>query len=163
MAFRTEPPSVFLAARRDHLRRQCPVARRMPLRRDLGNQRGQVVEPSEHLMAGTVRATRCRVGPGVDRRLPFMAQRAPPPDPPVAVRRDLLRRQGRIACRIPLGGNLGIAASQIVLARHDLFARTDRASCAAVRPGDDSRLPDVAVCTLPPYYRFACMYVSSFW
>ena len=74
-------------------------------------------------------------GAGIDDGSPDVALRALPPDFFVAACGHLLRGQGAVERRVPLGGQSGGAGRQIVEPRQDLSARAIGAATAPGGPG----------------------------
>ena len=92
--------------------------------------------------------------PGIHRCLPLMALCAPPPDLAGAARGHGFRPERSIFGGVPLGGQKGVLAGQVVLVRMNFPACTHR-TAAASYPGLDLSLPLMALFTDPPHLAVA--------
>lgn len=98
----TPPPDCSIGADRNLFWPKVPVLRGIPLSCQLRIHRGKVVVARNNLPSGTNRAAAAATAPGANRRLPFMAFLAPPPNTFTGSRADILRCQRRILFRVPL-------------------------------------------------------------
>ena len=146
----TRPPYRSVASSRHLIRGEGPVEGGVPLGCHLRSQRRQIVEAGEDGFSGTVGTAAAVLGAGGHCRLPLVAQRVPPPHPPVAVRGDGVRRQAPVFLRMPLGGDGRELAFQVVFSGHHQFPRADGAARPAAGAGGNGRLPDMTFIALPP-------------
>ena len=151
MPLGTAPPHAAMAASRDPLGRQRSVERRVPLCRDLGRPRCQVVESRQHLMSRAIRAAAPSRGAGGNNSRIGMPLFTYPPHFAVGTRRHLLRRQFAVSRRMPLRRDRRKLGLQIIFPGLHPFAGTHRAAAADRGPGCDLRLPCMAFFTQPPH------------
>ena len=123
------PPDA-LAGVGDHVGRlQVAVALLVPLPRDLGMRRPQVVVAFQHLAVAAVGATAVgAAGPVVGGYLPCVPTPASPPDPPRAAGDDAVGPQVAVAIPIPLSHELRIRSSQVVETAQQLAVLAVRAA-----------------------------------
>ena len=87
----TLPPDLFVAAGRDHFRRQRAVERRVPLRGNVGAERLEIIEALEHLAPRAIGTSGLALCARRDRRAVGMPQLAVPPCGTVRADGDLAR------------------------------------------------------------------------
>lgn len=142
------PPDFLMAGGGDVLGCEVPVQELLPLAREGGVAAGEVVEPREHLAPAAI-GTACAAHAAGGCGLPDMASVALPPDLAVAVGRELVGRKIAVQARVPLGGQIGMARGEVVLAGNDAAAGADGTAPACGTAGDTG-LPAVACGALPP-------------
>ena len=143
------PPDFFAAAGEYMVRGEGAVFCWVPLFGDGGIARGQIVEAGEHFFIGAVGTAAVALGAAGDDSLILMPLVAAPPDFAIAGGSDVLGRQRSVFRRMPLAGDFGILAGQVIFAGDDLFACADWATAAAAAAGDGC-LIGVAFGTDPP-------------
>lgn len=143
------PPDALSAAWGDVLRGQAAVFSGMPFFGDGGFQRGEVVEPCQHFLIGTVGAAAAALGAAGDDGLVVMALFAAPPDFAIAGWGDVFRRKRAIFRGVPLARDVGVLTGQIVITWNNDFSCTDGAA-AAGDAADNAGLVVVAFLALPP-------------
>ena len=139
-----------MAASGDHLRRQGSVERRMPLRRQTRIYSRQVVKPREDFASGAIGTAAAGLESGADRGLPVVTLFAAPPDPFVALRPHLLRRQRSVFRRVPLARQSRQAGCQIVFSRNNALPPAHRATASIPGAGVDRRFPLMSLFAPPP-------------
>lgn len=102
MAFFTNPPHHPVTAGEHLLRGEGAVFDGMPLAGQFWKERGQIVLSRLSHLTRADRAAGSAAGSGIYRRLPAVAFLTTPPDFSLATIGNLLRRQGKIACGVPL-------------------------------------------------------------
>ena len=142
------PPDLFVAGWGDLLGRERAIECLLPLARESGIAAGEVVEACQDFVPAAIGAA-CATHAAGGCGLPGVARLTLPPDLAVAVGRDLLRREGAILLRMPLGGRGGMARGKVVLSGHDASAGADGTAPACGTAGDTG-LPAVACGALPP-------------
>ena len=150
MSLGTNPPGSFSRPRRYHIRRQVPVQRGMPLRRQFRGKRGQIVLTGQHRSPGTDRAPTVRSGPRGDRSLPGVSSPALPPDPLFRARQHLLRRQRPVFCGVPLRRQLRVQRGQIIEAGQYGAVGAEGTTVSIEGAAADLRLPFMALFAHPP-------------
>ena len=123
----------------------------VPFGSDLWIFCGEIVESRQDfdvLAIWATAVTSCAAG---DDGLIFVAFVADPPDFFIAGWGDLVWPQRAIFRRVPLTGELGILAGEIVFAGDDFFAGADWTACAMIAAGNVG-LPFVAVFADPPHF-----------
>ena len=145
------PPDALVGAG-DHVGRlQVAVALLVPLPRDLGMRRPQVVVAFQHLAVAAVGATAVgAAGPVVGGYLPCVPLPASPPDPPRAAGDDAVGPQVAVQLLIPLSHKLRMLARQVVEAGEHAMARAVRAAQPLSGPLARGHLPLVAAASPPP-------------
>ena len=129
MALLALPPDALVGAG-DHVGRlQVAAALLVPLPRDPGMRRPQVVVAFQHLAVAAVGATAVgAAGPVVGGCLPCVPTPASPPDPPRAAGDDAVGPQVAVAIPIPLSHELRIRSSQVVETAQQLAVLAVRAA-----------------------------------
>ena len=102
------PPHAPSAAGGDVLRGEGAVFGGVPFFGDGGFQRGEVVEPCQHFLIGTVGAAAAALGAAGDDRLIVMVLFAAPPDFAIAGWGDVFRRKRTVFCWVPLTRDVGV-------------------------------------------------------
>ena len=145
------PPDALVGVG-DHVGRlQAAVALLVPLPRDLGMRRPQVVVAFQHLAVAAVGATAVgAAGPVVGGYLPCVPMPASPPDPPRAAGDDAVGPQVAVALPIPFGQKLGMLAREVVEAGEHAMARAVRAAQPLGGPLARRHLPFMAAASPPP-------------
>ena len=115
------PPDALVGVG-DHVGRlQVAVALLVPLPRDLGMRRPQVVAAFQHLAVAAVGAAAVgAAGPVVGGYLPCVPTPASPPDPPRAAGDDAVGPQVAVVLEIPFSHELGMRGGQVVEAAQQL-------------------------------------------
>ena len=147
-------PSDALVGAGDHVGRlQVAVALLVPLPRDLGMRRPQVVIAFRHLAVAAVGATAVgTAGPVVGGYPPCVPTPASPPDPPRAAGDDAVGSQVAVALEIPFSHELGMRGGQVVEAAQQLAVLAVRAAVVDAHGAHAHLLaPDVAARSAPPY------------
>ena len=147
------PPDFAIAGGSDVVRRQRSVFRRMPLASDVGILAGQVIFAGDDLFACADWATAAAAAAG-DGCLIGVAFGTDPPDFAPTAGDNVGWGEGAVFGWMPLSGELGIEAGEIVLAGLDELIGANGTAGAV-----DTRFylcpPFVAVVTLPPHESMA--------
>ena len=145
------PPDALVGVG-DHVGRlQVAVALLVPLPRDLGMRRPQVVVAFQHLAVAAVGATTVSAaGSVVSGYLPCVPMLASPPDPPRAAGDDAVGPQVAVQPPIPLSQKLGVLACKVVEAGEHAMARAVRAAQPLGGPLARGHLPFMATASPPP-------------
>lgn len=115
MALLALPPDALVGVGYHVGRLQTAIALLVPLPRDLGMRRPQVVVAFQHLAVAAVGATAVgAAGPVVGGDLPCVPTPASPPGPPRAVGDDAVGPQVAVQLPIPLSQKLGVLAHEVV-------------------------------------------------
>ena len=147
------PPDFAIAGGSDVVRRQRSVFRRMPLAGDVGILAGQVIFAGDNFFTDADGTATAR-GAGCNRSLIVMPMRTAPPDFAPAAGNDVIGRQWSVLRWVPLAGNFGILAGEVVVAAlHALVGANGTAGAIDTRFYLCS--PFVAVVTLPPHESMA--------
>lgn len=93
-------------------RRRHVVPRGMPVSRDRGTLRSEIVEPNEYTGVRAERAP-SSVRSVIHRRAPLVVVLVPPPDGSSRARRDVRRCQIFVQSRMPIGGEVGPSRREI--------------------------------------------------
>ena len=145
------PPNLSPAAGEHLVGCEGAVFGWVPFGSDLWIFCGEIVESRQDfdvLAIWATAVTSCAAG---DDGLIFVAFVADPPDFFIAGWGDLGWPQRAIFRRVPLTGELGILAGEIVFAGDDFFASADWTACAVVAAGNVG-LPFVALVADPPHF-----------
>ena len=114
-------------------------------------RRAQVVEAPEHLPVAAIGAARIMSSRPLERRgLPAVALLAAPPHPGSAAEDHLAGMEVPVAVPIPLPGDSGESALQVVEAPEDPVTRAVRAARAGERARRDARIPLMSAFPEPP-------------
>lgn len=149
MACAAAPPDALSAAGGDVLRGEGAIFGGVPFFGDGGFQRGEVVEPCQHFLIGTVGAAAAALGAAGDDGLVVVAPLAAPPHFAIAGWSGVFRRKRAIFRGVPLARDVGILTGQIVVTWNNDFSCTDGAA-AAVDAAGNAGLVVVAFLALPP-------------
>ena len=139
-----------MAACCPHLRRQCPVQFRIPLRGKAWLDGRKIVKAGKHFLVCTIRAFRLVTDSVRNGRTEGMSLFAAPPYTAVGRGRYRIRRAVGIFLPIPLRRNFRKLCLQIVFARQNGLSGANRAAVAAACPGRDIGSVAVSVWTYPP-------------
>lgn len=151
------PPDDALAASADIARREGTVLRRVPLGSEGRIDGGKVVCPGLHAVAAADGAACAAAGAGLDLGLPDVALGTLPPDAPLAAGTNVLRREGAVLRRMPLGSEDRVGGGEVVHPGLHLAAAAHGAAAVVRGAGVDGGSPSVARGTAPVHALLAAV------
>ena len=152
MAESTLPPDLSMAPHSHHFWRERAVERRVPFLCHRRVERCEVIEPRQRLAVRAVGAATAALRPVRYHSTVGVSLFAPPPDAPVGVWGDVLRRQTAVFLRVPLRRQLRKDRRKIVFTGNHFFPGANRTFCPVPYSGNGRSLPAVTFFTPPPYF-----------